>query len=119
MADAQGLSASGKNVWLDTVSASRLTFSPRRCQISTYQPFALSREEALELTTLAEAVTSSAFPELPFDPAATLGPQTISKAWLTGPLFSSQRWGVYFYAYPDRKDRAGSTLTLTLPDLQK
>lgn len=116
LAGAHGLSASGKGVWLDTVSASRLTVRPRRCAIETYPPFALSREDARELASLTESVTRRTFPDLPFDPASTMGPETISKAWITGPLRSRQRWGVYFFAYPDWKDSAGSTLNLTLPE---
>lgn len=101
--------------WIDNRSASYLSLSSHRCSISTYPPFALSRQEAEELLGLVETIVLREFPDLPFDPKATMGPNSISKGWMQGASLSPDRWGVFFTASPDWGDRAGSSLFLASP----
>ena len=113
------LVAGGKDLsttrWIDNETASYLSLEVGKCSIDTVHPFALSREDAEDLLSLVEAIVVEEFPELPFDPKATMGPETLSKGWLKGPQQSSKRWGVFFWAFPGSGDSSGSVLMLTSP----
>lgn len=101
--------------WIDQASASFLQLATRRCQVTTTHPFALSALDAKELLDLIAPIVAQEFPELPIDPKATMGPDSISKGWLLGKAQSPERWGVFFSAYPDWGASAGSILFLASP----
>jgi hypothetical protein len=105
----------GTTRWLDTKSASYLSFKPNRCVLETTAPNALSRPQSAELSDLIEAIVMQEFSDVTFDPTATLGPETLSKGWFTGRPQSAQRRGVFFSAYPDWGASAGSILFLASP----
>lgn len=105
----------GTTRWIDTKSASYLSFKPNRCVLETTHPFALSAVDAKELLDLIAPIVAQEFPELPIDPKATMGPDSISKGWLLGKVQSPERWGVFFWAYPDWGDGSGSSLSLYSP----
>ncbi|EBA15038.1 hypothetical protein RSK20926_04122 [Roseobacter sp. SK209-2-6] len=104
--------------WIDNETASYLSLKADKCGINTIHPFAISREDAEELLNLVEAIVQESFPELPFDPKATMGPNSISKGWMQGSSFSPDRWGVFFWAFPDWGESSGSTLFLASPRLK-
>lgn len=101
--------------WIDNETASYLSLRASKCSIDTVHPFALSHEDAEDLLNLVATIVEKEFPDLPFDPKATMGPETLSKGWLEGPLQSPERWGVFFWAFPDWGDSSGSVLVLTSP----
>jgi hypothetical protein len=98
--------------WIDQVSGSFLELGKRSCLVTTYHPFALSAPDALELLDLTAAIVAEEFPELPVDPKATMGPESLSKGWLSGKVQSPERWGVFFWAYPDLGKSSGSSISL-------
>ncbi|CUH75980.1 hypothetical protein TRM7557_00652 [Tritonibacter multivorans] len=97
--------------WVDPASATILTRNARRCSIKTTAPSALTRQQAEELKARLDALVPDLFPSLRFDPKSTLGPETISTAWMQGGLASPDRWGVYAFSYPDWGENAGSILS--------
>ncbi len=101
--------------WIDQASASFLQLATRRCQVTTTHPFALSALDAKELLDLIAPIVAQEFSELPIDPKATMGPDSISKGWLLGKAQSPERWGVFFSAYPDWGASVGSILFLASP----
>lgn len=104
----------GTTVWIDPLSASILTVDPSHCTIESHAPNALSAAEANALLILIEDIVATEFPDLPYDPKSKMG--SISKAWITGPVASPQRWGVYLFAYPEWGDAAGSRLSINTPE---
>ncbi len=101
--------------WIDNETASYLSLGDDKCSINTIHPFAISRGDAEELLNLVEAIVEESFPKLPFDPKATMGPNSISKGWMQGSSFSPDRWGVFFTATPDWGESSGSSLFLASP----
>ena len=105
----------GETVWVDPSSNAFLQRSDRRCSIQTLAPVALDRRQANELKARVDALVPQLFPELRFDPKATMGPETISTAWMQGAVASPERWGGYAFSYPDWGESAGSILSYTRP----
>ncbi|MBY6139872.1 hypothetical protein KUV26_10535 [Leisingera daeponensis] len=101
--------------WTDPVSASHLRLDEHTCSISTNAPHALTKAEGDALAADIEQVVAATFPNLAFDPKATLGDDVLFRAWMTGKAASPQRWGVSVYMFPDRGERSGSLVSLTLP----
>ncbi len=109
----ESLGQDGKQVWIDGRAAIFVSLADNSCSLSTYAPHALKKWEAEQTLALLEDVVAEGFADLPHDPGAQLG--SIHKAWMTGKIGSSNRWGVAFFAYPDWGDSAGSILTLYSP----
>ncbi len=105
--------------WVDDRSASFLRVGVQQCSISTYAPFALSADDAADLRILVDAFAVEQFPELSFDPKPKLGVDALATSWMHGPRHSTQRWGIYSFAYPEQGDSAGSILTFTRPPSQR
>lgn len=103
----------GSLIWIDPQTVVHLSIEKRGCRLETLAPYALSEKEALQLLDLVETIVEHRFPNLPYDPASRMG--SINKAWMTGDIGSSTRWGVAFFAYPDWGDGAGSILALYSP----
>lgn len=101
--------------WIDPVSESFLSIKGRRCSILTHAPESLSRAEAEEIGNQVDALVASTFPDLPFDPRAVFGDEALFRAWMTGENNAPDRWGIWFYAYPDWGGSAGSNLSFTSP----
>ncbi|KPD13540.1 hypothetical protein AN476_04945 [Phaeobacter sp. 11ANDIMAR09] len=101
--------------WIFNETASYLSLKASKCSIDTVHPFALSHEDAEDLLNLVETIVADEFPELSYDPKATMGPNSISKGWMQGSSFSPDRWGVFFWATPDWGESSGSTLFLASP----
>jgi hypothetical protein len=101
--------------WTDPVSASYLLLDEHTCSISTNAPNALTKAEGDVLAADIEQVVAVAFPELAFDPKATMGDDVLFRAWMTGKVASPQRWGVSVYMFPEWGDASGSHVSLTLP----
>ncbi|UWQ50511.1 hypothetical protein K3720_03625 [Leisingera caerulea] len=101
--------------WADPVSASFLVLGEHSCTISTNAPNALTQAEGDVLASGIEQVVASEFPELAFDPKATLGDDVLFRAWMKGQVASPQRWGVSVYVFPDRGERSGSLVSLMIP----
>lgn len=101
--------------WIDNETASYLSLKASKCSISTHPPFVLSRQEAEELLGLVETIAADEFPGLPYDPKATMGPNSISKGWAQGTFSSLDRWGIFFTATPDWGESSGSILFLASP----
>ncbi len=99
--------------WVHPESAAFLILEPRRCRIETHAPYALSEIQARELLHLLDGIVPRRFPELTYDPNAQLG--SVYKGWAKGRLAHPSRWGVFFFAYPDWQENAGSTLSIFAP----
>lgn len=97
----------------DPASLSFINLTDRGCDISTSSPFAQSEAEAQALKSRASALRDRHFPDLAFDPGAQLG--SIYIGWTEGAVATPDRWGMFFFAYPDWGDSAGSVLTMGYP----
>ncbi|MFY0624432.1 MAG: hypothetical protein JXQ89_22375 [Pelagimonas sp.] len=97
----------------DPASLSFINLTDRGCDISTNHPFALSESEAQELKSRASALRDRHFPDLALDPGAQLG--SIHIGWAEGTVATPDRWGMFFFAYPDWGDSAGSVLIMGYP----
>ncbi|MFY0661882.1 MAG: hypothetical protein JXR15_15420 [Shimia sp.] len=103
----------GSPLWVHPKTATFLKFEPRKCGQETLAPYALSEIQARELLRLLEAIVKRRFPELSHDPNAQMG--SVHKGWAKGPPAHPSRWGVFFFAYPDWLESAGSTLFIVAP----
>ncbi|WP_299418738.1 hypothetical protein [uncultured Shimia sp.] len=103
----------GSPLWVHPFTATFLKLEPRRCGLDTLAPLALSETQARELLRLLEAIVKRRFPELTYDPNAQMG--SVHKGGAKGPPAHPSRWGVFFFAYPDWQESAGSTLFLVAP----
>ncbi|MEL0438179.1 hypothetical protein [Phycobacter sp. K97] len=99
-----------KVLWIDPLSGAFLRLETAKCTIETHAPHALSRPEAEDVLTRLETIVPNALPDLPVDPDAVVGGNSVSKGWLTGPRGSLARWGVFFAAFPDNPDGDSSWL---------
>ncbi|KIC24575.1 MULTISPECIES: hypothetical protein [unclassified Leisingera] len=101
--------------WVDPVSASFLHLQEHSCTISTNAPYSLTKAEGEVLAAKIEEIVAAIFPELAFDPKATLGDNVLFRAWMHGKVASPQRWGVSVYVHPDFGESAGSSVSLMGP----
>lgn len=97
----------------DPASLSFINLTDRGCDISTIHPHALSESEAKALKPLVSALRDYHFPDLAFDPGAQMG--SIHIGWAEGAVATPDRWGMFFFAYPDWGDSAGSVLIMGYP----
>ncbi|WP_347509548.1 hypothetical protein [Phaeobacter sp. CAU 1743] len=102
-------------VWIDPTTGVFLRLEKAKCTIEAHAPHALSRPEAEDVLTRLETIVPSALPDLPVDPDAAVGGNSVSKGWLTGPRGSLARWGVFFAAFPDNPDGDSSWLWIRAP----
>lgn len=109
----ENLGQDGKQVWIDVKAAIFMSLENNSCRLSTYARHTLKKWEAEQTLVLLEGVVAEIFPDHPHYPGAQMG--SIHKAWMTGDVGSLNRWGVVFFAYPDWRDSAGSSLTLYSP----
>ncbi|WP_300444847.1 hypothetical protein [uncultured Mameliella sp.] len=104
-----------RTLWVDATSASFLRVEGRSCSVETFAPNALDREEAEALALVVEDLVQTRFPELDFDPRASMRDDTISRGWAAGASFSPDRRGVFLFAAPDRGEGSFSFLTVLAP----
>jgi hypothetical protein len=99
--------------WIDAKSASYVTRRPDACSVQIDESQGLNDEDASHLVHVLQLRISSDFPDPALDPKASLGPQTLSKAWMTGAPRTAHRWGISFYVF--RYLNGSATLTYHRP----
>lgn len=105
----------GGKAWIDPQSMSLVEREKRRCEISTFAPHPLLYQDAEALLPLIEEIVSVDFPQLAYDPKAKMGDEALSKGWFLGAVYSPERWGIVYFAYPDWGDSPGSSLIFMAP----
>ncbi|WP_281953884.1 hypothetical protein [Pseudophaeobacter arcticus] len=101
--------------WIDPTTGVFLRLEKAKCTIKAHAPHALGCSDAKDVLARLEILVQSEFPDLPVDPDAVVGGNSLSKGWLTGPRGSLARWGVFLTAFPDDPDGNSSWLWIRAP----